>query len=164
MSDNDFSFSLADVRTAVSEQFKPCRIDLGDGNTATLIQSTRLEDDKLEKLMAMQGRFNELQKQVKSTQESEAAASITIDEVRAMKAESVTVLEDIIRLVAKTDGDADRLIESCNHDMFFLMEVFKRYSKKTQLGEASASSNNSDDTAGPSTPTSAPSTDSTSGE
>lgn len=156
-------FSLADVQAVVTEQYKPSEVDLGEAGTCRLVQTTRLSDDKLEEMMTMLNRFKELRAKGQAAQDPGAAEDMTIDDVKQIKRESVEVIENIFRIVAVTEHEADRLIAACNHDMLVLMEVFKRYQKRTQLGEASASPENSETTAGPLPTTSPTSTDSTSG-
>lgn len=100
--------------------------------------------------------------EVDTWKKAEGSREVSIEEVRAFKRKTVKVVEDMLSIVAATPEDAERLIQACNHDELLLMEVFTRYSKKTKLGEASASSSSSESTAGPSTATSPSSTDSTS--
>lgn len=100
--------------------------------------------------------------EVDTWKKAEGSREVSIEEVRAFKRKTVSVVESMFKIVAASPEDADRLIEACNHDELLLMEVFTRYSKKTKLGEASASSGSSETTAGPSTPTSESSTASTS--
>lgn len=79
---------------------------------------------------------------------------VSHEDVKAFKAKTVSLLEDMLKLVAQNADDGAALVEACNHDELLLMEVFKNYSKKTKLGEASASSSSSDSTAGQSSTTS----------
>lgn len=93
-----------------------------------------------------------------------ASAAVTHEDVKAFKAQTIEVLERMLRMVAASEDDADALIDACGHDELLLMEVFSRYSKKTKLGEASASPSSSESTVGPSSTTSESSSDSTSTE
>jgi hypothetical protein len=93
-----------------------------------------------------------------------AAKAVSHEDVRAFKKKTVETLEKMLRLVAVNAADGEAVVAACDHDELLLMEVFTRYSKRTQLGEASASSSSSDSTAGQSSTTSASPSDSTSGQ
>ncbi|GAA3509963.1 hypothetical protein GCM10022234_00130 [Aeromicrobium panaciterrae] len=156
---SEFTFTLEDVKQSIEEQYGPVVIGLGEAGTATLIQAVRLPDATQDKLLAMQARFNEIRKtasevaQTSDGEDDEGASTAARDG----KKQSVELLEEMLTLVAKTDADAKRIIKACNHDLLVLGGVFQRYGKRSQLGEASASSGSSESTAGQS-PQTSPST------
>ena len=193
MSDNDFD--LNDLRTVISEKYKPAQIGIGEGRSVKLQQIARLSDEKQEALLAMQEEFKDLRtegsklnagaqdvtpeqvaewkagldyepsaEQVDEYKAEVAGGGVTHEKVKAYKRRTIDVLERMLKLVAVNDDDGDALISACNHDELLLMEVFTRYSKRTKLGEASASPSSSETTAGPSSTTSESFSDSTSGQ
>ena len=97
--------------------------------------------------------------EVDSWKKAEGSREVTLDEVKAFKAKTVATLENMLRTVAASESEGERIVAACNHDELLLMEVFQNYSKKTKLGEASASQDSSGSTAGPSGQTSASTTD-----
>lgn len=102
--------------------------------------------------------------QVDEFKQTKASAGVTHEDVKRFKGQTVDLLERMLRLVAQSEDDADSLIDACGHDELLLMEVFTRYSKRTKLGEASASQSSSGTTAGPSSTTSENTSGSTSDE
>lgn len=161
---SDFTFSLEDVKQSIEEQYAPVVINLGEAGTATLIQSARLSDEVQDQLIAMQSRFNEIRTAAAETPQTGTEDAPEDDaakasRVREMRERSVGLLEEMFTIIAKTPSDAERIIEACNHDVLVLGGVFKRYGARTQLGEASASSDSSESTAGPSPQTSPNTTD-----
>lgn len=186
-------FSLSDLRTVISEKYKPTAIEIGEGRIVRLVQIARLPEEKQEQLLAMQDEFNELKTEgaklnasakdvtpedlatwfasldrdptpaeVDEFKRSKASAGVSHEQVKAYRARTVGVLERMLVLVGQTESEGQQLVDACNHDELMLMEVFTRYSKKTKLGEASASSSSSETTAGPSSTTSENSSGSTS--
>lgn len=185
MSNDVADFSLTDLRTVISEKYKPAVIEIGEGRTVRLEQIARLSDDRQEELILMQNDFKELRAdgaklqgntadvtpealaewregldheptpdEVDEFKKQVAQAAVGHDEVKAFKKRTTAVLEKMLRLVAVTEDDGEQLIAACNGDELLLMEVFTRYSKRTKLGEASASPSSSESTAGPSSTTS----------
>jgi hypothetical protein len=187
MSDTDGAdFSLAGLRTAITQKYKPAIIDIGEGRTVMLRQIPRLTDGEQDQLISMQSEFSTLQEdgrklnggardvtpeqvaewtagldhaptpeEVDDFKREAGRAEVKHEDVRAFKRRTVDVLERMLTLVAASESDGTALLEACNHDELLLMEVFTSYSKRTKLGEASASSSSSEPTAGPSSTTSA---------
>lgn len=159
-------FSLDDVKEAVDAKYGPCEINLGPGiEPVVLLPTARLGDDKLEQMKGMVDDFNRLQATAREMQESSAneddpeEAKRMIDLAKAQRQEAVAALENALRIPARSEADADRLIEACEHDMLYLSSVFAEYQKTGQVGEASASPDSSENTAGHSPTTSSTTTD-----
>lgn len=50
--------------------------------------------------------------------------------------DEASVLENMLRMVAKPGTGIEGLIEQCGHDLALLMTIFTKYSEGTQVGEA----------------------------
>ena len=114
------SVTLADIQEAAERKYGPYIIELSGGQTCTLVNAIRLSKDKRKKVLSLQDKINGEEKDVDEA---------NVDEF----------LEDMIRLVAKSKADADRLIKAAGGDLAILMSVVEGYSEGSQLGEASGS-------------------------
>ncbi|MGI5530153.1 phage tail assembly protein [Streptomyces syringium] len=108
------SYSLDDIRAAAEARYGSTDITLGD-ETVRLLNPLRLPKEKRLELSALQDRMG--------------------DE----DADQEALLSEAIRLVADTPQSADRLLTAVNGDLGVLAELFERYGRGTQVGEASAS-------------------------
>lgn len=107
------SFTLDDIRAAADAKYASTDIQVGS-KTVELVNPLRLTKDKRDALLAIQDQLGE-------------------------DADQQAVLEDALRLVAKTPAQAETLIKAIGGDLPVLAEVFTNYTKSTQVGEASAS-------------------------
>ncbi|SDI41191.1 hypothetical protein SAMN05421505_14934 [Sinosporangium album] len=110
--------TLADIKEAADRKFGPLVIDMGDGQSVTLLNPLRMPKTARTKLTALQ---KELDGEDATDESAEAA------------------LPKIVRLVAASKADADRLLAAVGDDLATMQEIFEEYAKATQPGEASAS-------------------------
>lgn len=108
------SFSLDDIRAAAEARYGSTDIELGD-TTVRLLNPLRLPKQKRDDLSALQ------------------------DKLSADGADQEALMSEAIRLVADADKAADQLLGAVGGDLAVLAEIFDRYGKGTQVGEASAS-------------------------
>lgn len=109
------SVTLADIQAAADAKYGPYVIDMGDGQTCTLLNAFRLPKDKRKKVMALQ-------------------------DLQAEDPENVDDhLMDMVRLTAKSTADSTRLLKAVGSDLGLLAEILDGYGKASELGEASAS-------------------------
>ncbi|MFI9228980.1 phage tail assembly protein [Streptomyces rimosus] len=108
------SFSLDDIRTAAEAKYGSTDIELGD-DTVRLLNPLRLPKLSRQKLTQLQ------------------------DLMGGEDADQEELLSEAIRLVAETRKAADKLLKAVGGDLALLAEIFDRYGKGTQVGEASAS-------------------------
>ncbi|NEA50457.1 phage tail assembly protein [Streptomyces sp. SID10815] len=108
------SFSLDDIRAAAEARYGSTDIELAD-RTVRLLNPLRLSKAKRDDLSALQ------------------------DHLGADGADQEALMSEAIRLVAESDSAADALLDVVNGDLALLAEIFDRYGKGTQVGEASAS-------------------------
>lgn len=111
------AFTLQDINDAAERDFGSTDFELGEGRTLHLVNALRLGDKDREKLGKIQDRLEE-----DDSNERE-------------------VISEAIMMVAKEKNLAKELLEMIGEDMGKLASVFKMYSEKTQVGEASASQN-----------------------
>ncbi|MYT31750.1 MULTISPECIES: phage tail assembly protein [unclassified Streptomyces] len=108
------SFSLDDIRNAAEAKYGSTDIEIG-GDTVRLLNPLRLAKDARTKLSALQ------------------------DHLGTDGADQEELLSEAIRLVAEHPKAAEKLLDAVNGDLAVLAEIFDRYGKGTQAGEASAS-------------------------
>lgn len=109
--------TLADIQAAADAKYGPYVIDMGDGQTCTLLNALRLPKDKRREVMKLQ-----------DLQEEDAE---NVDDH----------LMRMVELTAKSKGDATRLLRAVGTDLALLAEILEGYGKASELGEASASEN-----------------------
>lgn len=114
------SFTLNDIIAAADAKYGTTDIDLGE-QTVVLINALRLSDAKRAELEAVQKRMS------------------AAEDDESENADQAAMLRDALRIVAKTPDQAEALIAALGEDLALLVEVFERYSKGTQAGEASPS-------------------------
>jgi hypothetical protein len=110
------SFTLDDIRSAAEAKYGSLDIDV-DGTTVSLVNPLRLPGKRREQLKKFQDAFN-----ADDREEDEE-----------------TLLGEILRTVILREAHATKLIDALEGDLASMMEVFERYGKVTELGEASAS-------------------------
>ncbi|WP_328310254.1 phage tail assembly protein [Streptomyces sp. NBC_00442] len=108
------SFSLDDIRNAAEARYGSTDIELGD-ETVRLLNPLRLPRDTRTKLSQLQ------------------------DDMGGEDADQEELLSEAIRLVAEHAAAADKLLKAVGGDLAVLAEIFDRYGKGAQVGEASAS-------------------------
>ncbi|MEU6959591.1 phage tail assembly protein [Streptomyces sp. NPDC045456] len=108
------SFSLDDIRAAAEAKYGSTDIELVD-DTIRLLNPLRLPKLSRQKLTQLQ------------------------DLMGGEDADQEELLSEAIRLVAETRKAADKLLKAIGGDLALLAEIFDRYGKGTQVGEASAS-------------------------
>ncbi|MFG2147356.1 phage tail assembly protein [Streptomyces sp. NPDC048696] len=108
------SFSLDDIRTAAEAKYGSTDIELGD-TTIRLLNPLRLPKAARTELAQLQDRMG------------------------GEDADQEELLSEAIRLVAEHPKAADTLLQAVNGDLALLAEIFDRYGRATQVGEASAS-------------------------
>lgn len=104
------TFKLDDIRAAAEAKFGHTDIELGDGNTVRLLNALQLPKEKRDLLTKAQD-DNEDRDQVE-------------------------IFQNMIRIVARSEHEAERLIEAAGDNVAFLVGIFDAYGKSTQLGEA----------------------------
>lgn len=110
---------LADVVKAADAKYGPFVLGLGDDSEVTLLNGARIEKEKRKRLIA-------LQKEQKALQD---AGDVNPDQEESF-------LYELVRLIAASDDDAQRLLNATAHDFALLAEVIDQYSEATQVGEA----------------------------
>ncbi|MFF3017116.1 phage tail assembly protein [Streptomyces sp. NPDC057939] len=108
------SYSLDAIRAAAEARYGSTDIEL-DGDTVRLLNPLRLRKEKRTELTQLQ------------------------DHMSGEDADQEELLSQAIRLVAEHPKAADKLLTAINGDLAVLAEIFDRYGKGTQAGEASAS-------------------------
>ncbi|MGW1836970.1 phage tail assembly protein [Streptomyces sp. NPDC002067] len=108
------SFSLDTIRAAAEAKYGSTDIELGD-ETIRLLNPLRLPKTKRTALSELQDRMG------------------------GEDADQEELLSEAIRLVAERPAAADDLLDAVGGDLAVLAEIFDRYGKGTQVGEASAS-------------------------
>ncbi|GGU77197.1 hypothetical protein GCM10010211_48890 [Streptomyces albospinus] len=108
------SFSLDNIRTAAEAKYGSTDIELGD-DTVRLLNPLRLPKAKRTALSQLQDRMG------------------------GEDADQEELLSEAIRLVAEHPKAADKLLKEVGGDLAVLAEIFDRYGKGAQVGEASAS-------------------------
>lgn len=109
------SFTLDDIRAAAEKKYGSTDISLGDGFIVSLCNPLRLPKERRDALSRIGDRLEDE----------------NVDQVK--------VFEDGLRLAVLSDEAANRLISSLAGDLALLAEVFERYTKGVEMGEASAS-------------------------
>lgn len=108
------SFKLDDIRAAAEAKYGSTDIEVGE-ETVSLVNVLRLPKTKRDELMAIQEKLD------------------------GEGVDQAAVLSDAIRLVAKTEKQAETLLAAVGDDLAVLVELFNKYTAGTQVGEASAS-------------------------
>ncbi|MFI1799856.1 phage tail assembly protein [Streptomyces sp. NPDC020379] len=108
------SFSLDDIRNAAEAKYGSTDIELGD-DTIRLLNPLRLPKATRHQLAQLQ------------------------DEMGGDDADQEELLSEAIRLVAEHREAADKLLAAVGGDLAVLAEIFDRYGRGAQVGEASAS-------------------------
>ncbi|MGW6745420.1 phage tail assembly protein [Streptomyces sp. NPDC055025] len=108
------SYSLDEIRAAAEARYGSTDIELGTG-TVRLLNPLRLPKQKRDDLAGLQ------------------------DKLSAEDADQEALMSQAIRLVADSGKAADKLLSAVGGDLAVLAEIFDRYGKGTQVGEASAS-------------------------
>ena len=113
-------FTLADIKAAAEAKFGATTIALSETESVELVNAIRLPKEKRKQL-------TEIQSKISSKEEGAEDRDI------------VDLFEALIRLVAKTPAEGEKLVEACEHDAAYLNEAVSRWAKGTQVGEASPS-------------------------
>ncbi|MFE7480022.1 phage tail assembly protein [Streptomyces sp. NPDC057552] len=108
------SFTLDSIRTAAEAKYGSTNIELGE-ETIRLLNPLRLP------------------------KASRTALSNLQDRMGADDADQEELLSEAIRLVAEHPKAAERLLSAVSGDLAVLAEIFDRYGRGAQVGEASAS-------------------------
>lgn len=106
------TITLQDIRDAADKKYGPLIIEGVEGGAVTLLNALRLSKEKRAALSALDDQ----------------------DDIDVQDK-----LEQIIRLAAATEDDANRLLAEFGEDLGQLAEALGHYTGKTQLGEASPS-------------------------
>lgn len=109
------TFSLDDIKKAAEKKYGSTEIDLGDEGKVSLVNVMRLPKERRDALLKIQ------------------------DGMKEDGADQEGGLKAILRLVAATEKQADKLLDAAGDDLAVLVTIFERYSAGTELGEASAS-------------------------
>jgi hypothetical protein len=111
--------TLADIRTAADRKYGPFVVDLGGGVQATLLNILRLSKEK-------RAEFTAQQKRLEAAQE---AADQDLEQITG-------ALRDLLRVLAESYADADRLLSALGDDNAVLMELWESYNEAATPGEA----------------------------
>lgn len=106
--------SLDAAREAAEEKYASAFVPVGK-TEVELVNPVRLSKEKRGELSEMQSALRE----------------DGVDQVAAM--------ENILRLVSRTDSQGEALVKAVGGDLAVLMEVFSQYSESAQVGEAQPS-------------------------
>jgi hypothetical protein len=107
--------TLSDIRDAAERRFGDYVIALDNGEAATLQSPLRLSDDASASLRSLQS---------------------TLDDTTADPSAVRDAMSEVVRLVAKTPDDADRLLGQLSDDLPTLVMVIDGWGKSTLAGEA----------------------------
>jgi len=113
--------TLDDINEAVEAKYGALIIPVGS-HEVELVNALRLPKAKRKALLSLQ-----------------ESMSSTDDEGNEQEVDQEAVLEDMLRLVCKTEGQGNKLITALGSDLAKLVYVFEQYTGKTELGEASPS-------------------------
>lgn len=108
------SFTLDDIRAAAEQKYGSLDIDLGD-KTVRLLNALRLPKEDRKALSALQDRLD--------TDSGDAEE----------------VLTEALIMISENDTQAEWLLEAVDGDLAVMAEIFERWVKGSQSGEASAS-------------------------
>lgn len=114
------SFTLQDIVDAAERQFGSTEIQIDENTTVTLVNVVRLPREKRQRLIQLQ---KELDGEGKTEEE-------------LAEVDQVPLLEESLRLVAKTEAEGDKLIAALGGDLALLASTFSFYGKETEVGEA----------------------------
>ncbi|MBB3099400.1 hypothetical protein FHR83_007106 [Actinoplanes campanulatus] len=109
------TFTLDSIREAAEAKYGSTDIELPNGSEVRLVNVLKLKKDKRAALIALQ------------------------DGMREDGADQEEMINEAFRLVAATPAQAEALIEAIEGDLTVAAELFQRYVKGTQVGEASGS-------------------------
>lgn len=116
------TFSLDDIKAAADAKYGNLVIPVNSDRSVTMVNALQLPKEKRAELFNL----------------NETLGSKGEDgESDVPEADQVDVLEGAIRIATFNDpAGADLLIEALDHNLARLLEVFSRYNKGTQAGEA----------------------------
>lgn len=107
------TLSLDELRESANAKYASLEVDLGDGRKAVLVNALQLPKDERAALVSIQGRLDE------------------------ENADQVAILQEALAVAGSTTPhETDALIQAVGDNLAFLMELFVRYSRGTQAGEA----------------------------
>lgn len=109
--------TLDDIKAAADKKYASLKIGVGN-HTVELRNALRLDEDERKNLSQFQEELDG---------EGEEARS------------QVAVLEDMLRTLAATEGQGNKIVTALGGDLTLLAETFESYKERTQLGEASPS-------------------------
>lgn len=109
-------FGLDEIRSAAEAKYGSLDIEMGE-HAVSLVNPLRMQRSKREELMSWQDALED----------------------EAFDLDQEEVLSNIILLAASRESDGIRLLQEIDGDLSVMAEIFARYSKVTQAGEASAS-------------------------
>ena len=115
------TFTLDSIRDAAEAKYGSMDIPVGDV-LVRLLNPLRLTKEKRSALIAAQ-------KDLEVQEKSEGVENV----------DQAVVFQNILRLVAENDFQAEALVTELGDDLAVLASVFEMYSEGTQAGEASAS-------------------------
>lgn len=107
--------TLASIRAAAEAKYGSFPIELDGGEIVTLLNPLRLPKEQRKALLTLQ------------------------DEVDGEDRDQEDVVVDMLRLVAASPAQADKLVKAADGDLTILVSIFEQYSERAQVGEASAS-------------------------
>jgi hypothetical protein len=102
---------LDEIRNAVSEKYSAYELTV-NGKDVALLNPLRLPKERRAKLMKLQ------------------------EEMKQEGADQASLLEQALSTVANTRANGEHLIKAIGGDLAMLVEVFTRYGKHCQVGEA----------------------------
>lgn len=105
---------LSDIKAAAEAKYGSLNIDTGDG-IITLRNVLRLSKEERASLTSLQ------------------------ESMKEEGADQEGALDEILKLVAQTEGQGKKLIALLGDDLAAKMELFEKYGDQTQVGEASPS-------------------------
>lgn len=129
-------FTLDALRDATEAKYGHTHIeDLG----VVLVNPLRLKKDKKKALKEHQERVQKEQEEYEKAKEAFEAGKRKTAPAEPDEDEVFEQLAGIIRIVAETDAQAERLLEAVDGDVAFLSTVVSTWTEGTQSGEASSS-------------------------
>lgn len=111
------NYTLDDIRKAAEAKYGSTNIAFDDGEVE-LVNVMRMEKGRRKELIALQDKLGD--------------DDLEIDEQQ-------DILLGCLRLVCRTEKQADILTEALGDDLALIASVFEKYSSDSQMGEASGS-------------------------
>lgn len=102
---------LDDIRAAVEAKYAAVPVEL-EGGVVNLLNPIRLKAEVRAKLSGLR------------------------DAMKADDADPVAILQGVLRDVAETKAQGDRLVKAIGGDAAVLMELFREYNEAVRVGEA----------------------------